>query len=49
MSIQTKDDHKIGNINIKSFTENKKRPESGQESTEYTEGDLTNHNKEIQR
>ena len=46
MSMKTKDDLKIGNINIKSFTENKIRLENYQEASKFTKEDVTNLKKE---
>ena len=46
ISMKTKDDFKIGNINIKSITDNKIRLENYQEAFKYTEKDALNLYKE---
>ena len=46
MSIKTKADHKICNINIKSFTESKLK-ENYQKASKYTKEDVTYKNKEF--
>ena len=48
ISMKTKDDLKIGNINIKSITDNKIRLENYQEAFEYTEKDVSKLYKESQ-
>ena len=48
ISMKTKDDLKIGNINIKSITDNNIRLENYQEAFKYTEKDVSNLYKEIQ-
>ena len=39
--MKTKDDHKIGNINMKSFTVNKMRLKNYQNASKFTEEDVT--------
>ena len=48
ISMKTKDDFKIGNINIKSITDNKIRLENYQEAFKYTEKFVSNLYKECQ-
>ena len=48
-SMKTKDDHKIGNVNLKIFIEKQMTLENYHKASKYTEEDVTNRNKEMQK